>query len=135
MFALRIVNHLLRALGFHRVFKRRETIVQTPELMLMEQMGGKAFVRQLIDLLIGESKARVEKIDLCLSVNNFGEAGELFHQIQGSAAATGAQRLRRLAAQGQQSCTRQDLTRASRCRELVRRELLWLAKKDNGAAS
>ena len=71
------------------------------QLEEMEQMGGAAFVDEVIELFFSECEMRFSKLETALSMDDLPEAGRLFHMIKGSAASTGTNRLHLISTVGE----------------------------------
>jgi len=71
------------------------------QLEEMEQMGGAAFVEEVIELFFSECEMRFSKLETALAEGDLAEAGRLFHMIKGSAASTGTLRLYRISSIGE----------------------------------
>jgi HPt (histidine-containing phosphotransfer) domain-containing protein len=96
------------------------------QLEEMERMGGAKFVDDLIDLFLSECAQRFAKLETALSQGNLMEAGQLFHQVKGSAASTGAGRLYRICAVGETASEKGESEPARRAGRLGAKELAFL---------
>lgn len=110
----------LPALTRNGIKHMRSTILN--QIQAMETIGGGTFARELIGLFLAECDARFARIDAALCAGNLGEVGRLLHQVQGSAASTGATRLRLICALGEEACRQANLTQVARACRLGSKE-------------
>lgn len=96
------------------------------QLEEMEQMGGAAFVEELIDLFITECDMRFTKLDAALTRGDLAEAGRIFHQVKGSAASTGTGRLYRICSVGEVASDKGESAVARRACRLGAKEMIFL---------
>jgi HPt (histidine-containing phosphotransfer) domain-containing protein len=96
------------------------------QLEEMEQMGGRAFVEELIDLFFSECEVRFDKLEMALSHKDLAEAGRIFHQVKGSAASTGTGRLHRICTVGEAASEKGECALAQRAGRLGAKELKLL---------
>jgi HPt (histidine-containing phosphotransfer) domain-containing protein len=96
------------------------------QLEEMQQMGGKAFVDEVIDLFFLECEMRFSKLESALEDGDLAEVGRLFHMIKGSAASTGTMRLHRISTIGELAGEQGEGDLASRSCRLGIKELKLL---------
>ncbi|HUB67967.1 MAG TPA: Hpt domain-containing protein [Candidatus Methylacidiphilales bacterium] len=96
------------------------------QLEEMERMGGATFVEDLIELFLSECTMRLTKLETALAQGNLVEAGQLFHQVKGSAASTGAGRLYRICAVGEMASEKGEGELAQKAGRLGAKELAFL---------
>ena len=96
------------------------------QLEEMEQMGGAAFVEELIELFVSECDMRSAKLEMALAHGDLPEAGRIFHQLKGSAASMGAGRLYRVCSVGEAASERGEGALAGRAGRLGAKELAYL---------
>ncbi|MCE0497168.1 MAG: Hpt domain-containing protein [Methylacidiphilales bacterium] len=96
------------------------------QLEEMEQMGGSTFVDELIELFFSESDMRFTKLEGALTRGDLVEAGQIFHQLKGSAASTGTGRLYRICLVGETASEKGDDALARRAGRLGAKELVFL---------
>jgi HPt (histidine-containing phosphotransfer) domain-containing protein len=96
------------------------------QLEEMEQMGGAAFVEDLIELFVSECDMRLAKLELALVDGDLAEAGRIFHQLKGSAASTGTGRLYRICSVGEAASEEGQTALARRAGRLGSKEFIFL---------